>query len=92
MLEHNRSSTADAVISANADFGVAFDGDFDRCFLFDHLGNFVPVEYVVGLLAEVFLGKSKGEAIIHDPRIVWNTRDIVGYGGRPIARRPDTPL
>ena len=88
LLEHNRSSTADAVISANADFGVAFDGDFDRCFLFDHLGNFVPGDYVVGLLAEVFLGKSKGEAIIHDPRIVWNTRDIVGnYGGRPIASK-----
>ena len=66
-----------------ADFGVAFDGDFDRCFLFDHLGNFIPGEYVIGLLSEVFLCKERGATIVHDPRVVWNTIDVVNRcGGR----------
>ena len=60
-----------------ADFGVAFDGDFDRCFLFDHLGHFIPGEYVVGLLSEVFLMKEKGAKIVHDPRVIWNTLDVL---------------
>ena len=59
LLEENRSSTVDAVIKEQADFGVAFDGDFDRCFFFDHSGEFIPGEYVVGLLAEIFLNKEK---------------------------------
>ena len=59
LLEENRSSTVDAVIKEQADFGVAFDGDFDRCFFFDHSGEFIPWEYVVGLLAEIFLNKEK---------------------------------
>ena len=88
LLEENRSSTADAVINENADFGVAFDGDFDRCFFFDHLGNFIPGEYVVGLLAEVFLNKEKGATIIHDPRVIWNTIDIVGKcGGEAVVSK-----
>ena len=77
LLEENRSSTANAIITERADFGVAFDGDFDRCFFFDHLGNFVPGEYVVGLLTEIFLNKEKGATIIHDPRVIWNTIDVV---------------
>ena len=77
LLEENRSSTANAIIQEKADFGVAFDGDFDRCFFFDHLGNFIPGEYLVGLLAEVFLSKEKGSIIVHDPRVVWNTIDVV---------------
>ena len=81
LLEENRSSTAHAVYTENADFGVAFDGDFDRCFFFDHSGNFIPGEYLVGLLAEIFLGKEKGATIIHDPRVVWNTIDVVGKSG-----------
>ena len=60
LLTENRSSTANVVITENADFGVAFDGDFDRCFFFDHSGNFVPGEYVVSLIAEIFLNKEKG--------------------------------
>ena len=60
LLKENRSSTANAVIEEKADFGVAFDGDFDRSFFFDHKGNFIPGEYVVGLLAEVFLNKERG--------------------------------
>ena len=72
LLEENRSSTANAVVSEKADFGVAFDGDFDRCFFFDHFGKFIPGEYVVGLLAEVFLNREKEATIIHDPRVIWN--------------------
>ena len=77
LLEENRSTTAEVVVRERADFGVAFDGDFDRCFLFDHKGNFIPGEYVVGLLSEVFLGKEKGAKIVHDPRVIWNTIDVV---------------
>ncbi len=85
LLEENRSHTSDVVKSEKADFGVAFDGDFDRCFIFDHLGNFVPGEYVVGLLSEIFLKKHKQATIIHDPRVVWNTIDVVNKcGGRPV--------
>ena len=66
MIEANRSLIANVIIEEKADFGVAFDGDFDRCFLFDHLGNFIPGEYIVGLLSEVFLNKEKGAKIVHD--------------------------
>ena len=62
---------------SSADFGVAFDGDFDRCFFFDASGEFVPGEYVVGLLASIFLDKEAGAKIVHDPRVIWNTQDIV---------------
>ena len=81
MLKENWSATADAVISEKAHFGVAFDGDFDRCFLFDHFGNFIPGEYVVGLLSEVCLFEEQGATIVHDPRVVWNTLDIVSKCG-----------
>ena len=88
LLEENRFSTANAVIKQNADFGVAFDGDFDRCFFFDHTGDFIPGEYVVGLLAEVFLSKEKGATIIHDPRVIWNTVDVIGKsGGKAVASK-----
>lgn len=81
LLPENQPVTADAVRRHGADFGVAWDGDFDRCFLFDHLGTFVPGEYIVGLLAEVFLDRHPGEAIVHDPRVVWNTQDVIRSGG-----------
>ena len=88
LLQENQPVTAQAVVAAGADLGVAWDGDFDRCFLFDHLGNFVPGEYVVGLLAEVFLAKEPGAVIIHDPRVVLNTMDVVARaGGRAVAAR-----
>ena len=88
MLEENRLATSNAVTREEADFGVAFDGDFDRCFLFDHLGNFIPGEYVVGLLSEVFLSKEQGATIVHDPRVVWNTIDIVNRcGGRAVLSK-----
>ena len=88
LLTENRSSTANAVVTENADFGVAFDGDFDRCFFFDHFGDFIPGEYVVGLLAEVFLNNEKGATIIHDPRVIWNTIDVVSKcGGQAITSK-----
>jgi phosphomannomutase len=65
---------------------VAFDGDFDRCFLFDGDGQFVPGEYVVGLLAEAFLAKEPGGKVVHDPRVIWNTLDVVARaGGRALV-------
>ncbi|WP_114966872.1 phosphomannomutase [Alkalilacustris brevis] len=81
LLPENRAPTAEAVRAAGADFGVAWDGDFDRCFLFDDQGEFVPGEYVVGLLATVFLAREPGACIVHDPRVVWNTLDAVAEGG-----------
>lgn len=88
LLPENRPATADAVRATGADFGVAWDGDFDRCFFFDHTGAFIDGEYVVGLLAEAFLAKDPGATIIHDPRIIWNTQDLVAKaGGRAVQTR-----
>ncbi|MCL4189841.1 MAG: phosphomannomutase [Rhodobacteraceae bacterium] len=88
LLPENQPPTAAAVRAAGADFGVAWDGDFDRCFLFDHEGRFVPGEYIVGLLAEAFLAREPGATIVHDPRVVWNTLDVVArMGGRAVAAR-----
>jgi phosphomannomutase len=81
LLPENQPATARAVIEAGADMGVAWDGDFDRCFLFDADGAFVAGEYVVGLLAQVFLAKEPGATIIHDPRVIWNTQDVVARAG-----------
>ncbi|OZY85003.1 phosphomannomutase [Cellvibrio mixtus] len=78
LLIENRAATADAVIAHKADMGIAWDGDFDRCFLFDETGTFTEGYYIVGLLAEAFLHKNPGAKIIHDPRLTWNTIDIVG--------------
>jgi phosphomannomutase len=77
LLPENHAATGDVVKHEGADFGIAFDGDFDRCFFFDVSGEFVPGEYVVGLLASIFLDKEAGAKIVHDPRVVWNTQDIV---------------
>nr|WP_321461257.1 phosphomannomutase [uncultured Cohaesibacter sp.] len=88
LLPENRPATADAVRAAGADFGVAWDGDFDRCFFFDHTGSFIDGEYVVGLLAEAFLEKDPNATIIHDPRIIWNTQELVSRrGGRAVQTR-----
>jgi len=88
LLPENRKATADAVISNGAEMGIAWDGDFDRCFLFDEKGEFIEGYYIVGLLAEAFLKKNPGEKIIHDPRLTWNTIDIVkNVGGTPIQSK-----
>ncbi|WP_096177284.1 phosphomannomutase CpsG, partial [Enterobacter hormaechei] len=77
LLQECRADTSEAVINHKADMGIAFDGDFDRCFLFDNEGNFIEGYYIVGLLAESFLEKQPGARIIHDPRLSWNTIDVV---------------
>ena len=88
LLEQNRRLTADAVRAEGADLGIAWDGDFDRCFFFDERGDFAEGYYVVGLLAEAFLRKHGGGAIVHDPRLIWNTREIVArHGGRAVQSR-----
>lgn len=76
LLIENRTATSEAVKAHQADMGIAWDGDFDRCFLFDGQGDFVEGYYLVGLLAEAFLTKYPGGKIIHDPRLTWNTIDI----------------
>ncbi len=81
LLPKNHAATGDVVKEVGADFGIAFDGDFDRCFFFDEHGAFVPGEYVVGLLASIFLEKEAGAKIVHDPRVIWNTQDIVAEKG-----------
>ena len=77
ILVENRASTSNAVLEHQADMGIAWDGDFDRCFLFDEKGQFIEGYYIVGLLAQAFLLKKAGEKIVHDPRLVWNTLDII---------------
>ncbi len=81
MLEQNRASTAEPVVELGADLGIAWDGDFDRCFFFDETGRFIEGYYIVGLLAQAFLQKSVDERIVHDPRLTWNTLDIVDQMG-----------
>jgi phosphomannomutase len=81
LLPENRAATADAVIMHQADMGIAWDGDFDRCFLFDAHGEFIEGYYIVGLLAAAFLAKHSHEKVIHDPRLTWNTQDIVAQAG-----------
>jgi phosphomannomutase len=88
LLEENRGATIAAVREHGADLGIAWDGDFDRCFFFDATGRFVEGYYVVGLLAEAFLKRHPGERIVHDPRLTWNTRAIVeAMGGIPVQSK-----
>jgi phosphomannomutase len=85
MLEENRASTVDAIRRSKADVGLAWDGDYDRCFFFDEHGGFIEGYYLVGLLAEAFLRRHRGARIVHDPRLTWNTIEIVQQcGGQPV--------
>lgn len=77
LLVENRKPTTDAVLKNNADLGVAWDGDYDRCFFTDEKGDFIEGYYIVGLLAKSILKNFPGEKIVHDPRLVWNTLDVV---------------
>ena len=81
LLPENRQPTKDALLKNNAVVAIAWDGDFDRCFFFDEKGGFIEGYYIVGLLAEAFLKKSPGSKIIHDPRLVWNTQELVAANG-----------
>jgi phosphomannomutase/phosphomannomutase/phosphoglucomutase len=85
MLEENRAATAEEVRRTGAAVGLAWDGDYDRCFFFDEHGQFIEGYYLVGLLAQAFLKNEPGARIVHDPRLTWNTLDIVrGLGGVPV--------
>ena len=86
MILDNQAVTSEAVLAAGADMGIAWDGDFDRCFLFDENGGFIEGYYIVGLLAESILQKNPGGNIIHDPRLTWNTLDIVGSAGGKVVQ------
>lgn len=79
LLVENRQITSNAVLQYKADIGIAWDGDFDRCFFFDEQGRFIEGYYIVGLLSAAFLSKNPGEKIIHDPRLIWNTIDIINH-------------
>jgi phosphomannomutase len=81
MIEENRAVTSARLKAERADLGVAWDGDYDRCFLFDELGQFIEGYYIVGLLAQTFLARKTGQSIVHDPRLTWNTLDLVKRGG-----------
>jgi phosphomannomutase len=88
LLEENRAATIDAVRAHKADLGIAWDGDFDRCFFFDENGDFIEGYYLVGLLAAAFLRQHPGERIVHDPRLTWNTIDIVdSFGGTAVQSK-----
>lgn len=81
MIIANRESTRQCVIDNQANLGIAFDGDFDRCFFFDEAGEFVDGSYVVGMLAQAFLNKHQGESIVYDPRVIYNTEAIIADNG-----------
>ena len=81
MLEENRAPTSAAILEHGADLGIAWDGDFDRCFFFDENGRFIEGYYLVGLLAQSFCALEPGARIVHDPRLTWNTQQIVTESG-----------
>jgi phosphomannomutase/phosphomannomutase/phosphoglucomutase len=88
LLPENRAATSEAVLAHNADLGIAWDGDFDRCFLFDEQGRFLEGYYIVGLLAQAMLQQHPGAKIIHDPRLTWNTVELVKEaGGTPVMSK-----
>ncbi len=88
LLPENRAAAIAAVQEHGADLGIAWDGDFDRCFFFDERGDFIEGYYVVGLLAEAFLKQQGPARIVHDPRLTWNTVDIVqALDGEPVQSK-----
>ena len=88
LLPENRAATQEAVRRHGADLGLAWDGDFDRCFFFDENGDFVEGYYLVGLLARAALRAQPGGRIVHDPRLTWNTIKVVEEaGGQPLMNK-----
>ena len=81
LLPESREHTIKAVRELKADFGIAWDGDFDRCFFYDHKGRFIEGYYLVGMIAEALLAQNPGAKIIHDPRLTWNTQTVVAQAG-----------
>jgi phosphomannomutase/phosphoglucomutase len=86
LLPEGRSATIDAIQQHSADLGVAWDGDFDRCFLFDHNGRFIEGYYLVGLLGVQLLQQNPGESIVHDPRLTWNTVELIEASGGKVVQ------
>ena len=88
LLPDKREVTAEAVREHGADLGIAWDGDFDRCFLYDENGRFVEGYYIVGLLAAAMLKEHPGATILHDPRLIWSTREVVlAVDGKPVMTK-----
>ncbi|WP_435979660.1 phosphomannomutase CpsG [Psychrobacter sp. DM4] len=88
MIEANRVATKEVVLANQADLGIAFDGDFDRCFLFDEYGEFIDGSYVVGMLAQAFLNKYANESIVYDPRVIYNTEAVIeAHGGQAVISK-----
>ncbi len=88
LLPERRAATIDAIQAHGADLGVAWDGDFDRCFLFDHNGRYIEGYYIVGLLGAQLLSQNPGERIVYDPRLTWNTIELVSQNhGEPIQSK-----
>ncbi|MGP9688564.1 phosphomannomutase CpsG [Psychrobacter sp. AOP22-C1-C5] len=88
MIEANRVATQQAVLENKADLGIAFDGDFDRCFLFDENGKFIDGSYIVGMLAQAFLNKYPNEAIVYDPRVIYNTEAVINeHNGKTVISK-----
>ena len=88
LLEENRPPTIKAIKESGADLGIAWDGDFDRCFFFDEKGDFIEGYYIVGLLADAFLQKDPNNKVVHDPRLIWNTIDIAEkLGGQAVQSK-----
>lgn len=88
LLIESRHVTSRAIRMAGADIGIAWDGDFDRCFFFDERGHFIEGYYIVGMLARILLARNRGARVLHDPRLMWNTVELVrAAGGRPIMSR-----
>ncbi len=88
LLPEKREATAAAVREHGADLGIAWDGDFDRCFLYDETGRFIEGYYIVGLLGVAMLQQHPGATILHDPRLIWNTQEMISAaGGKPVMTR-----
>ena len=88
MLIDNHRAPVEALRRHGADLAISWDGDYDRCFLFDERGGFIEGYYIVGLLASVFLAREAGGRVVHDPRLTWNTLDIVqSAGGRAVQSK-----
>ncbi|MEZ9778075.1 phosphomannomutase CpsG [Vibrio sp. 10N.261.54.A5] len=86
LIRENQAATRDAVLEHSANLGIAWDGDFDRCFFFDEQGNYIEGYYIVGLLAEAFLVKQPNTTVLHDMRMIWNTIEIAKtHGGKAIG-------
>ena len=88
MIEANRVATQQAVLEGKANLGIAFDGDFDRCFLFDEQGDFIDGSYIVGMLAQAFLNKYPSESIVYDPRVIYNTEAVIAeHNGKAVISK-----